>query len=157
MTSVSFTPHQAGSWSRVVDEPVQYFEGDRDSLKSVAFEPIGTLTVFGNGFASQQTCLDRAREEVGALGGTHFRVLESGANVSQWTSPGSSTTTTTGQAYGHGSGNYAHASGSSVSQTVYTPGQTYDIVHPWASFWVVRVAPENWQRLPDSLRPRTRR
>ena len=94
------------------------------------------ITVNGNGFTSaskvKEMGLLRSAELAKMSGYNYFilRGMDAGTTRSTYTTPGSSTTTTTGNATGYVYGNNVNIYGSSTSYTSYNPAQVHEIFKP---------------------------
>jgi hypothetical protein len=154
MTRCEYEPYSASAtFTPVTGRAVEVFEGDIETLKRAGGKIVGYLDVSGNGFSSFRTTASRAARDAALHGATHFVVLGKDVDTSYATTPGYTTSKTTGSASAYAYGNYAHAYGQSTTNTVYTPPQTYQINKPRARYAIIRVDPSRWTSLPEPIRP----
>lgn len=105
------------------------------------------VSVRGNGYTSasrvQEIGLLRSAELAKENGFNYFVIhdMDSWTSTSQFTIPGSSTTTTTGSATAYGYGNTLNAFGQSTSHTTYNASQTMTFFKPNVAI-VVQFVPD---------------
>lgn len=131
-----FTPHATaqGSVSPVTRQAIEAREGDMDYLAEAGGFVVGTMETRGAPLASMSSVHGKTRRDAAKHGATHV-ILADEQYVQVKLSSDRATTT----CYGN------------TCQTEFHEGATGNAKR--ASYVLVRVAPGNWGRLPDALRP----
>tara|TARA_R110000751_G_scaffold80214_15_gene161911 strand:- start:25823 stop:26362 length:540 start_codon:yes stop_codon:yes gene_type:complete len=114
------------------------------------------VTVKGNGYTSSERtnemALLRSAELTRDNGFNYFIVVDSEEyqSTSQFVTPGSSTSTTTGSASAYSFGNRAYATGVANTNTTYTPPQIYTTFKPNVAM-VVKFVPDEFAKQASAL------
>lgn len=140
--SVHFYSKTGQEFPELTSHAVIIENNEVDAVRSAGGFPIGTES--GEGLSVNSTQEDvsaKAALVAGRKGGTHILRTEQGIQELTVTNPGQAQKTCTG------------GDDRIDCTTTYTPptSSTYD--KPTAKFVVFRVAPENWGKLPQTLRP----
>lgn len=131
-----FTPYETaqGSLSPVTKQALEAHEGDIDHLVAAGAFVVGTIDARGAPLASMSSVHGKTSRDAARHGATHVIIADE-QYIHVKLSPDRATTT----CYGN------------TCQTEFHEGATGNAKR--ASYVLIRVAPGNWGRLPDALRP----
>jgi hypothetical protein len=135
--NTEYTPYRAEygeGLPRVTDIAVLAQRGDVEALVAAGGFPIGTMTGYGNAYASHSAVESRVRESAAERGATHILFASSWVSTSY--TPVSATTKCTGN----------------TCNTTTTGGE--EISKPRAGYVLVRVPLERWVELHLALQPK---
>jgi hypothetical protein len=141
--SVSYHPRSAVPSPQVTDKALMAYEDDVKTLAEAGGTVLGELRGGGNGYADREDVQAKACEEAARRGGTHVLILTEGYAQRVTTLPGSAHVDTTMNRQGT----------QATTNVSYMPPQDFIVNLPVGSYLVVRVPQEQWQALPNGLRP----
>lgn len=102
---------------------------------------IGSISSDGTTNKNTADLADKAAQVAAESGGTHVVLTDEGSIVTTTTQPATSTQQCSGDGDAY------------QCTTTATPATTTTSSRPTAEFAVIRIAPEQWGRLPPNLRP----
>jgi hypothetical protein len=141
--SVSYRPRSAVPSPQVTDKALMAYEDDVKTLVEAGGTVLGELRGGGNGYADNEDVQQKACEEAARRGGTHVLIVTEGYVQRVTTLPGSANIDTTVNRQGT----------QATTNVTYRPPQDFVIDLPVGSYLVVRVPQEQWESLPEGLKP----
>jgi hypothetical protein len=142
VASAQFHSRTGASYPRVARRAVLVSEADARAIVAAGGIVIGTIS--GKGMtvnSSQQDVADKAGSVAAESGGTHIVLTSAGVEQFENVTPATVNQTCT------------DTNDASTCTTTYTPETSSTYEKPTADYVVLRVAPQDWPRLPNELRP----
>lgn len=142
VASAKFHPKTGQDFTPSVARAVRVEPAEVDAVVSAGGFPIGTISARAlSTRANGDDIADKAAVVAAKSGGTHIALLETGVE--------SYTYVQAGQVHSRCS----RGDGTRDCETSFTPPVSTTVDNPTAEFEVYRVAPADWDRLPEMLRP----
>jgi hypothetical protein len=129
-------------YAAVAQSAVRCDEQEMPAVMNAGGMIIGTIDAHGMTLqATDGDVADKAAKVAAESGGTHVLLTEKGEEIYTQFNPAQTNT------------QCQSTDGAVNCQETYTPASTSTYTKPTAKFVVVRVPPENWAKLPETLRP----
>lgn len=142
-TWADFRPYSAVTrdLSPLVDSALLAYEGDAELLRQAGAIQVGDFDVGGNVMADRSDVRERALMEAAAAGGTHVLIANEGSERADiQIAPATAVTTTT----------------QTGAVTAFNPARTIAASRWSGNYIVLRVTKDQWENLPDGLKPKAR-
>ncbi len=143
--TATFHSRTGAEYPAVALRAIACTEDEARAVATAGGVPIGTIDAKALAVtATQNDLTDKAAKVAAERGGTHLVLTARGIESFTYTQPGQADTVC------------QHVEGGKDCQTTYTPPTETTVEKPTAEYVVLRIAPEKWSALPESLRPAAR-